>query len=210
MNERRKAMKFSPIILILIASAACAPQQTVPQVTQASFPIVTASVVAIETPTPQVIGSSTTLPLCPCPSGAFLPGQSQDGVVSGTPVICNCPAILLPPTISATDDGPTTSPTIPANGITLDDIGKTFILHPGESFLLDLGTDIFNWTVDIDNQNVLARVKNVLVIRGAQGLYEAKDPGTAVLTAVGDPFCRNSVPACAAPSLLFKITVIVL
>ena len=194
--------------MILLASAACAPQKTMPQVTKVGNPIVNASVVAIETPTLQVIGSSTTLPLCPCPSGAFLPGQSQARVISGTPAICNCPAILLSPTISATDVGPTSS-AIPANGITLDDNGKTLILHPGESFLLDLGTDIFYWTVDIDDQNVLARVKNVMVIRGAQGLYEAKDPGTAVLTAVGDPFCRISFPACAAPSMLFKITVIV-
>jgi hypothetical protein len=179
-------MKFSPIILILLAGAACIPLHV----------------------SPQVIDSSTTLPACPCPSGAIPTGQSQVGVNSGNPVICNCPAILLPPTISATDLGPT-SPAIPATGITLDDNGKTFILHPGKTFLLNLGTDIFDWTVDIDNLNVLARVKNIMVIRGAQGIYEANHPGQAVLTAVGNPFCRNSEPACAAPSMLFKISVIV-
>jgi hypothetical protein len=186
MNERRKTMKFTTIILILLAGAACAPLQTAPQ----------------------VIDSSTTLPPCSCPGGAIPNGQSQIGVNSGTPVICNCPAILLPPTISATDIGPTL-PDSHATGITLDDNGRTFILHPGETFLLNLGTDIFDWTVDIDNQNVLARVKNILVIRGAQGIYEANNPGQAVLTAVGNPFCRNSVPACAAPSMLFKISVLV-
>jgi hypothetical protein len=186
MNERSKAMKFSSIILILLAGAACTPLHAAHQ----------------------VIDSSTTLPQCPCPGGAIPTGQSQVGVNSGTPIICNCPAILLPPTISATAIGPA-SPAIPATGITLDDNGKTFMLHPGETFLLNLGMDIFDWTVEIDNQNVLARVKNVLVIRGAQGIYEANNPGQAVLTAVGNPFCLNSVPACAAPSMLFKISVIV-
>jgi hypothetical protein len=179
-------MKFSPIILILLAGAACIPLHA----------------------EPQVLDSSTTLPVCSCPGNAIPTVLSQVGVNGGTPIICNCPAILLPTTISATTIGPT-SPAIPATGITLDDNGRTFILHPGESFLLNLGTDIFDWTVDIDNQNVLARVKNILVIRGAQGIYEANNPGKAVLTAVGNPFCRNSVPACAAPSMLFKINVIV-
>jgi hypothetical protein len=82
-------------------------------------------------------------------------------------------------------------------------------MHPGENFLLNLGADIFDWTVQIDNQNVLDRVKNIMVIRGAQGVYEATSPGQAALTAVGDPFCRKSTPACMAPSMLFKITVIV-
>jgi hypothetical protein len=141
-----------------------------------------------------LIDPGTSLPLCPCPGG--------------TPVICNCPAGLIPPAISSTDIAPT-SQAIQTNKITLDDNGKTITLHTGESFLLDLGTDRFNWTVDIDDQNVLSRLKNVMVIRGAQGIYETYDPGRAVLTAVGDPLCRDAVPACMAPSILFKIIVIV-
>jgi len=76
---------------------------------------------------------------------------------------------------------------IPTTGVTKTDNGKTFILHPGECFLLNLGTDVFDWSVNIDDQNVLAMVKGVMVIRGAQGIYQAADPGQAVLTAVGTP-----------------------
>jgi hypothetical protein len=76
-------------------------------------------------------------------------------------------------------------------------------------FWIVSGTEVFDWTVDIDDQTVLSRVKNVMVIRGAQGIYEANSPGQAMLTAVGSPFYRNSVPACMEPSMLFKITVIV-
>ena len=177
-------MKIPLIVLILLTGAACAPTATV-----------------------QVIGAGTSVVQCPCPSGVFPPGPSQGGSTVHSTVICNCPAILLPPTISPTEVG-STSPAMPSN-ITLDDNGKTFILHPGDSFLLDLGADVFDWTVNIDGQSVLSRLKNVMVIRGAQGIYEAKDTGEAVLTATGDPLCRNSVPVCAAPSMQFKITVIV-
>ena len=177
-------MKIPLIVLILLTCAACAPTANI-----------------------QVIGSATSLPKCPCPSGAYPSAQPQGGLTVHPTVICNCPAILFPPTISATEVGPTLQ-AMPSN-ITLDDNGKTFILHSGDSFLLDLGTDVFDWTVTVDDQNVIARLKNVMVIRGAQGIYEAKDSGQAILTATGDPLCRNSVPACAAPSMQFKITVIV-
>jgi len=183
-QPRRIEMKIPLFVLILLTGAACAPAAAI-----------------------KVIGPATSVPQCSCPGGAFPTGQPQGGLTVNPTVICNCPAILLPPTISATEVG-STSQVMPSN-ITLDDNGKTFILHPGESFLLDLGTDVFDWTVAVDDQNVLARLKNVMVIRGAQGIYEAKDTGQAILTAVGDPLCRNSIPACAAPSMQFKITVIV-
>jgi hypothetical protein len=204
-NKRSQEMKFTVIVLILIAVSACAPTHDISQVTQVPIEGSATS----ETTNPQVIVSGTTSALiCPCPRGPFLPGPSQGGVIGGTPVICNCPAILITPITPVTDTAPTsqvTSPTI----VTLDDNGKTIILHPGDSFLVDLGMDTFNWTVNVDNQDVLSREKNVMVIRGAQGIYQANNPGQAVLTAVGDPLCRSSVPACGAPSILFKITVIV-
>ena len=50
---------------------------------------------------------------------------------------------------------------------------------------------------------------NVLVVRGAQGIYVAHRPGNATLTAVGSPECLKSQPPCARPSILFKLFVIV-
>ena len=63
------------------------------------------------------------------------------------------------------------------------------------------------WNVEIDNDDVVSRVKNIAVIRGAQGVYEAKMPGSATLSAVGDLPCREDVPPCAAPTILFKIQI---
>lgn len=91
--------------------------------------------------------------------------------------------------------------------IHLEDNGRVVSMRPGETFLLDLGMDVYDWTVEIDDQAVISRVPNILVIRGAQGVYEAHMAGQATLTATGDPHCRQSVPPCGMPSMLFKITV---
>ena len=198
-------MKLSLIVLILLSITACAPQPTVlPQLTQIPIPIVTTSQPAITS----VAISSTSVPVCTCPTGIVAPTQSQGGAISLPPVICNCPAILVSPPAEATEVG-SDSQNISTNGITLADNGKTFTLHPGDSFLLNLGMDTFDWTVNVDNQDVLSRVKGVMVIRGAQGIYEANSLGQASLTAIGNPLCRNSVPACEMPSIMFRITVIV-
>jgi hypothetical protein len=136
------------------------------------------------------------------------PAQSQGGATGLSAVRCNCPAILIPPPIPTI--GIESNPqAVPATGVTLADNGKTFLVHPGESFLLNLGMDVYDWTVNVDNQNVLSREKNVMVIRGAQGIYQAAVPGQAVLNAVGNPLCRSSTPACMQPALLFEITIIV-
>jgi hypothetical protein len=90
--------------------------------------------------------------------------------------------------------------------VTLDDNNTSISMHVGERFLLKLG-EIYNWEVISSDPNVLSRVVNIMVIRGAQGLYEAHRAGQVELTAVGDPFCRSTKPACMMPSLLFKINV---
>ena len=92
--------------------------------------------------------------------------------------------------------------------ITLADNGKSIILQTGDSFLLKLG-EMYNWNVDIDDQNVVSRVMNIMVVRGAQGVYDAHNHGLAILTATGDPLCRSSVPACEIPSILFQLNVTV-
>jgi hypothetical protein len=50
--------------------------------------------------------------------------------------------------------------------------------------------------------------RGVMVIRGAQGIYQAGTPGQAVLTAIGKPICQPG-QMCMTLAILFKITVIV-
>jgi hypothetical protein len=118
------------------------------------------------------------------------------------------PATIAPFPGLATENAGATQAKLP-NSITLADNGSTLTMDVGQDFLLNLGGDTLEWTVDIDNQDVLSRVKNVMVIRGAQGMYEAVGRGNAVLTAQGDPHCRSSVPPCMMPSMLFRISIVV-
>jgi hypothetical protein len=96
---------------------------------------------------------------------------------------------------AASETGPT---------VTLAQNGQTLDLVVGQRFLLQLG-DGYVWTVRMADPAVVGRVVNVAVVRGAQGLYDAKQPGTTTLEASGDLSCRMSRPPCAAPSLLFSI-----
>jgi hypothetical protein len=92
--------------------------------------------------------------------------------------------------------------------ITLEDNGKSISIQKGTSFLLKLG-ESYNWNIDIDNQTVASRQVNIMVVRGAQGVYNAHNPGQATLTGVGDPPCLTSVPSCKMPSIQFKLDIIV-
>jgi hypothetical protein len=90
--------------------------------------------------------------------------------------------------------------------ITQENNNQTIELNVGDTFLLKLGEE-YMWNIEIDNDDVVSRVKNIAVIRGAQGVYEAKMSGSATLSAVGDLPCREEVPPCAAPTILFKIQI---
>ena len=92
--------------------------------------------------------------------------------------------------------------------ITLADNGKSITLSKDESFLLKLG-DGYNWNVDIDNQTIVSRAMNIMVVRGAQGVYDTHNLGQTTLTATGDPLCLTANPSCKMPSIQFKINVIV-
>ncbi|HQV63603.1 MAG TPA: hypothetical protein PKV19_06340 [Anaerolineales bacterium] len=120
------------------------------------------------------------------------------------------PAVGLPSIVPGS--GGVVSPSamaLPADGVAFSENGKTFTMHIGESFLLNLGTDVYDWTVEVDHQDVLQRDMGVTVIQGAQGIYIAQAPGTVTLTANGDPLCLQSKPPCKMPSISFSIILIV-
>jgi hypothetical protein len=104
--------------------------------------------------------------------------------------------------------GPEVTPTPGEKIITLDNNRQTILLLANERFLLKLGEG-FDWNITIDDQNIVSRLVGVTVVRGAQGIYVAHKPGSATLTAVGDPVCRKEHPACMAPTIEFQIQVVV-
>jgi hypothetical protein len=190
------------LLLIILTMSACAsPQPAPPVINPLPTPVTVATLLPLDTAT--TAPSGTAVPPCTCPAGTTTPAGA-----SGAPtLICNCPNKPVPPTISG-PQADSTPQALPAAGVTMADNGKNFLLHPGASFLLNLGTDTFNWTVTIDDQNVLAMQRGVMVIRGAQGIYQAGNTGQAVLTAIGKPICQPG-QMCMTLAILFKITVIV-
>ena len=92
--------------------------------------------------------------------------------------------------------------------ITLADNGRTIPLAVGDRFFLDLGTG-YTWSLQIADPSVVSRVSGILPIQGAQGLFEARSPGTTTLVATGGYPCQQSTPPCELPSIRFQITLIV-
>ncbi len=103
---------------------------------------------------------------------------------------------------------PEETPISEGKNVTLDDNGGTLNLKINETFLLRLGEG-YDWNITIEDMTIISRVPNVLVVRGAQGLYRAHKPGRTNMTATGDPVCRREQPPCESPTREFHIEIIV-
>jgi hypothetical protein len=125
------------------------------------------------------------------------------GTAQSGPALTVIPPV---PVTQSTSDSPAPAETLT---VTLADNGKTITLSVGQEFLLFLDQNGMQWTVDIEDQNVVSRVMGVMTINGSQGLFKANQSGQTSLSAVGDLPCRQSVPPCMAPSMLFQIQIIV-
>jgi hypothetical protein len=150
-------------------------------------------------------------PLGAGPQASPIPSQAATAVTTAgsgtaaTPAATANPETPAPPT-----PPPAASPTAvsqPADlTITLSQNNQTIALQPGQRFLLDLG-DTMRWTVNVDQQAVVSRVIGITVIKGAQGMYQAGQPGQAVLNAVGLPVCGKG--PCSMLALDFSVTITV-
>ena len=128
--------------------------------------------------------------------------MTPTSVLTPKPVVTATSVIAPTAVVTPTDAPSTSAPT--GQAVTLADDGTTVTLAVGQRFLLNLGSG-FDWTVTVADPSVVDRVRNVTVIAGAQGLYQAKSVGRTELSAIGDPPCRKSTPACGAPSRAFKV-----
>lgn len=107
------------------------------------------------------------------------------------------PAAALAVEMSATPAPAAVKPTAASGGsmdtptITLNDNGATLKLKTGQRFLLQLG-EMYDWQLIVADQSVVSRVKNVMVVRGARGLFGALNPGQSEVSAMGNPpVCRS-------------------
>jgi hypothetical protein len=112
-----------------------------------------------------------------------------------------------PATPAATSPVPSQAePTVAALVVTAADNGTILRLAVGQQFLLNLGSAA-DWAVTVADQQIVQRVIGVLVIRGAQGIYEARTAGTTSLSAVGSPPCTSGI--CPLYRLGFRVTITV-
>ena len=115
-----------------------------------------------------------------------------------------------PSTLTPGEDGGPLRITPPAQGepyvITSEHDRGTLTLNLGEQLLLLLGEG-YDWTVTISDDASLTLVEPPA--QGTQGLYQAAQPGTVELTAIGDPICRKTKPPCGMPTVLFRLVVVV-
>jgi hypothetical protein len=170
------------LLIAAVLMAACAPAQSA------------GPTAAPVSPTLPGISPSST------PDPSETPEATSTGTTSSSVSVTGVPSNPLPPTAE--------TPSSDHSQVTLADSGTSITLHVGQTFLLNLG-DQYDWNINVADQTVLSRVKNIAVIRGAQGVYQALKAGTTTLMAGGDPPCRKSTPPCMRPSIAFELSVVV-
>ncbi|HEX7975875.1 MAG TPA: hypothetical protein VF498_15810 [Anaerolineales bacterium] len=145
-------------------------------------------------------------------TSTLISGGASTEISTSQPVMITPQVGTAEPSLGGLGPTPTPQPiATDENGgltVTLDNNGQTVTLKTGQRFLLKLGEG-YDWQVEVADQAILSRVPNVTVIRGAQGLYEARQAGTTRLTASGDPVCRTAKPPCEMLSRMFEITIVV-
>ena len=123
------------------------------------------------------------------------------GCVGAGSSIASAPTPGTPATVPLPGQ-PTASPLV----VTAADNGTSLHLAIGQEFLLNLGSAA-DWVVTVADQRIVQRIGGVLVVRGAQGLYEARTAGTTSFSAVGSPPCPTDV--CPLYRLGFQVTITV-
>lgn len=92
--------------------------------------------------------------------------------------------------------------------ITLADDGRTLVFPVGAHILLALGWDD-DWTVVVSDSRIVSRVRNIAIVRGAQGVYVAQAPGETDLIGTGTPRCRTAAPPCDTPDHHVRVHLVV-
>ncbi len=99
------------------------------------------------------------------------------------------------------------TPSAEPNTVTTADNGRSITLGVGDRFLLKLG-DQYEWSVTVGDPTIVSRVPNILVVKGAQGVYMANKAGETTLSATGTVICPPQ-QACPMLAVGFQLRIIV-
>lgn len=147
---------------------------------------------------PPVIESRSTLP--PTSTSIVLEYRTPEPTAAPTPLPSPSPTLDR-----GSDDLPDYYGGL---AVTLDYAGQTITMRRGTGFLLMLGQS-YHWQVSIDPPQMLTPNMKITPEPGEQGVYIAREPGDATLTAIGEPLCLKEDPPCARPNLLFTLNLII-
>jgi len=90
--------------------------------------------------------------------------------------------------------------------VTLDYAGDTLTILNIQAFILQLG-DRFIWTVKVEPPDRLTLNRKITPEPGEQGVYVARNKGHAIISAIGEPVCRQQEPPCNYPDVFFQMIV---
>jgi hypothetical protein len=93
--------------------------------------------------------------------------------------------------------------------ITFEDDGKTFGLAVGSKFQLVLQKDSYEWAAAAFDPAFITRLTSEPALSGSQGVFQTTQAGTTQLSSFGDLPCAKLTPPCLAPSLGFRVTLII-
>jgi len=95
--------------------------------------------------------------------------------------------------------------------LTAADNGGTFGLAVGATMIVRLGEEGLVWSDLAHAGDAVTVHERLFLLDPGYREWEVTGvkPGQSVLSAAGDPPCRNETPPCAAPSQLFEATIVV-
>lgn len=94
--------------------------------------------------------------------------------------------------------------------LVLDDNLKTINVSVGENVLLLLNQEPYEWTPSVQDSSIFQKVQDPPLMKGAQGIFQAKRSGVTQLSAIGEiPCTKGEHPCLPSSALLFTVNIVV-
>jgi hypothetical protein len=93
--------------------------------------------------------------------------------------------------------------------ITFEDDGQTFGVAVGTKFQVVLQKNGYEWDAAAFDPAFINKLANEPLLPGSLGVFQTTKAGTTQISSFGELPCAKSTPPCLAPSLGFRVTLIV-
>ena len=93
--------------------------------------------------------------------------------------------------------------------ITFEDDGQTFGVAVGTKFQVVLQKVNYDWDAVAFDPAFVTKLANQPLLPGSLGVFQTTQAGTTQISSFGELPCAKSTPPCLAPTLGFRVTLIV-